>query len=255
MSGALIELDGISLSFEGITALVNVRFQISRSGVTGIIGPNGAGKTSLFNCISGLYRPNAGTVRFDGTDITRLSQPQIARLGVSRTFQHLSLFESMTVHNNVRVGAQISVGDGFWGALFRSPVTRRAEAAIDDIAAEAMEILDLGNLADEPVATLNFATRKRVELARALAARPKVILLDEPAGGLNFAEVQRLGQLIRRVADVHGICVVLIEHHMNLVMDTSDKIVVLNFGSVIAEGDAPTVRQHPDVIRAYLGDV
>jgi len=249
----LVDLRKVCLSFGGITVLDDVCFQVQRGAITGLIGPNGAGKTSIFNCITGLYRPNSGSVFFNGNDTSKIKPFEIARDGLARTFQNIALFNSLTVRENVMVGAQGVLRASAVSDMCQFPTSARAEIAANERAVEAMNFVGISELADSGVAELTFVTRKRIELARALAANPKLILLDEPAGGLNFDEVQGLVQLIRRLQADRGISILLIEHHMNLVMQLCDHIVVMNFGSKISEGSPQFVRECPDVIEAYLG--
>ncbi len=250
---ALLSVEGVTVRFGGVTALDDVRFEVTSRQICGLIGPNGAGKTTLFNCISRLYETSAGDIRFEGRPLSRIRRHEIARLGVARTFQNLALFATMTVRQNVRVGAHALARGGFFAAALALPLVRREERRIGELADALIEECRLGPVADRLVGELAFGVKKRVELARALAVSPKLLLLDEPAAGLNHEEVDALASEIVGIRDRRGVSVLLVEHHMNLVMRISDQVVALDFGRIIADGTPETVRAHPDVIRAYLG--
>ena len=250
---ALLEVRGITVRFGGITALDDVSFDIPRDKVCGLIGPNGAGKTTLFNCLSRLYQYQAGDLRFEGKSITDTPVHKMTGLGIGRTFQNLALFRTMTVRENILVGAHTKSHAGFLKGLWPTAMVREEEAHLDHIAQDLMVKLKLTDVADRPAGALPFGFQKRVEFARALAAQPRLLLLDEPAAGLNHEELSDLGNLIKWVRDDLGVTVLLVEHHMQLVMDVSDWIVVLNFGKKIAEGVPQTIQKHPQVVRAYLG--
>ena len=250
---ALLSVEGVTVRFGGVTALDGVRFRVGRRQICGLIGPNGAGKTTLFNCISKLYTPTQGDITFEGRPLRRFKRHALAQAGVARTFQNLALFASMSVRENVRVGAHARGGGGFLGSAFASPGARAAEREIAELADALIEECGLGAVADRLVGELPFGVKKRVELARALAISPKLLLLDEPAAGLNHEEVEALAGEVVRLRDQRGLSVLLVEHHMNLVMRISDQVVALNFGRLIADGAPAEVRANPEVVAAYLG--
>jgi branched-chain amino acid transport system ATP-binding protein len=234
----LLTVDGVRVEFGGIIALADLSFTIDEGQICALIGPNGAGKTTLFNCVSRLYQPSEGRILLDGRNLLALPAHRIARAGIARTFQNLALFPALTVVQNVMVGASSRRG---------SSRTRRVEALA------LLERLGLGDLASRPAAGLPYGTLKRVEIARALAAHPRLLLLDEPAAGLTHSEVDELGDLVRSIRDEFTLSVLLVEHHMAMVMAISDKVVVLDFGSKIAEGTPEEIRVDARVIEAYLG--
>jgi len=221
MGEPLLAVRNVGISFGGIVALDDVSFDLSAGHILGLIGPNGAGKTTLFNCISRLYTPDRGTVLFEGQNILDVSADRIAGIGIARTFQNLALFRTMSVFDNVRIGGHSQSCSDFFSDSVRLPWVRREESALATEAWDIIDYLQLREVAHRRVADLPFGTQKRVELARALAARPRLLLLDEPAGGLNHREVEELGQLFRRVRDERRLTLLLVEHHMGLVMSTS----------------------------------
>ena len=249
----LLRVQEVGVRFGGIVALDGVSFDVMPGEIVGLIGPNGAGKTTLFNCLSRLYECDRGEIAFAGERIARLPRHRIAGLGIGRTFQNLALFRSMTVLENVMVGGHCRGRGGFFANALRLPLVRREEQGTRARAWELVRLLGLEEVGERRVSDLSFGAQKRVELARALAAAPRLLLLDEPASGLNHEEVAGLGKLIRSIRDRLALTVLLVEHHMNLVMSISDRVVALNFGRKIAEGTPAEIRSHPELIKAYLG--
>ncbi len=250
---ALLRVHNVRVRFGGIVALDDVSFDVARNCIVGLIGPNGAGKTTLFNCVSRLYQCDCGDIVFDGRSLLCVPRHRIAALGIGRTFQNLALFGTMTVLDNVMIGHHCRIRSGFLSNALRLPRVGRDESAATDKARALVEFLGLKAVAGTRVSDLPVGTQKRVELARALASDPTLLLLDEPASGLNHEEVGVLGAVIRDIRDRLGVTILLVEHHMNLVMSISDLVVALDFGRKIAEGTPDEVRACPEVIQAYLG--
>ncbi len=249
----LLRIRGISVRFGAIVALNDVSFDARRGEILGLIGPNGAGKTTLFNCLSRLCDVQSGGIELDGKSLLAVPRHDIARVGIGRTFQHLALFETMSVIDNVMVGSHVRGRGGFLADVLRLGYLVRGETGARAQAQGLLDSMGLTAVAHVPVGGLPFAVKKRVELARALAAEPKLLLLDEPAGGLNHEEVERLGELVRSVRDTFGVTILMVEHHLNFVMRVSDRVVALDFGRTLAEGSPAEMQAHPEVIRAYLG--
>jgi branched-chain amino acid transport system ATP-binding protein len=251
--GAALTVRDLRLRFGGVVALDGPSFTLEPGRIIGLIGPNGAGKTTLFNCISRLYQPDSGQITFGDTDLLALSADAIAEAGIARTFQNIGLFPTISVLDNILTGAYARTRAGFLATALGLPRTRREERGERDEAWQLLESMNLAQVAREPVGNLPYGTLKRVELARALMQRPRLLMLDEPANGLIHEEVLELAETVRRLRDERGFSVLLVEHHMAMVMSISDRVVVLNFGQKVTEGEPAEVAAHPEVVEAYLG--
>jgi branched-chain amino acid transport system ATP-binding protein len=251
---ALLEISNLTLSFSGLRALADVSFAVGQGEIVGLIGPNGAGKSTLINCISGLYRPDHGSIRFDGMDLAGRRPHEVAALGIRRTFQNLELFREASVRENVTLGLVYRHKANAIAEFLDLPSSRAQRRSAADEADRILDSCGLDAVADAPVSGLPYGVQKSVELARALAGRPRLLLLDEPAAGMNPEESRRVAATVRRLRDDHGITVLLIEHDMRVVMTVCDRVVVLDHGEKIGEGTPAEVRRAPAVVRAYLGD-
>lgn len=246
----ILSVQSLSRSFGGIAAVSDVSFEVQSGHVHAVIGPNGAGKTTLFNLISGVYAPSSGSIHLDGHDITGCTPEELASRGMSRTFQNLQVGMNMTAIENVMLGAHLQLNKSFWAGIFG--LTRTADKKLRKEAASLMEYVGIGEYTSAHATQLSFGVLKRLEIARALAAKPRLLLLDEPAAGLNDSETHAITMLIRQIAE-GGITVLLVEHDMKMVMDISDYLIVLDQGQKLAEGNATTISQNPAVVAAYLG--
>ncbi len=253
-----LRVEGVHLAFGGVAALTGVSLEVRQSEILAIIGPNGAGKTSLLNCISGLYKPQRGNIVLraaDGEhDLIKLRPYQIARLGVARSFQNIELFRHMTVLDNLMAGAHVHMRSGLLSSLLYWGPAQREQIAFREFIEDIIDLLEIESIRNKKVGALAYGLQKRVELGRALAMKPAILLLDEPMAGMNTEEKEDMARFILDVNEEHGVTIVLIEHDMGVVMDISDRVVVLNFGQKIAEGTPDEIRRNPVVIQAYLGE-
>ncbi|HEX9047273.1 MAG TPA: ABC transporter ATP-binding protein [Verrucomicrobiae bacterium] len=254
MSQILLQLENVTIRFGGLTAVSEVHLQLASGELVGLIGPNGAGKTTLFNLITGVYQPTSGKIVFAGHPTHKLKPHHLARRGVARTFQNIRLFASMSVFDNVRAATQTHRVHGVRNALWRGRSFRHGEQLTANHVMELLDIFQLGKLRDAPAKCLSYGDQRRLEIVRALATRPKLLLLDEPAAGMNPTEKTELARLIRFIRDKFQISILLVEHDMPLVMEICERIAVLDYGIKIAEGPPAEIRKNPKVIAAYLGE-
>ena len=248
----MLTLDNATIKFGGLTAVDHVSFTVNQGEIFGIIGPNGAGKTTLFNLISGVHKLTSGKITFDGKEVGKLEPYQIARIGIARTYQNINLFSNLTVLENVKIGRHIKSKSGLWASIFRTKSQREEEKAITEKCMELLKFMSLDHKADLLAKNLSYGEQRRLEIARAMAAEPKLLLLYEPAAGMNSTEKVELAEMIRKIRDT-GITILLVEHDMKLVMKITDRIAVLNFGKLIALDVPEVVQNDPQVIASYLG--
>lgn len=253
MSEPILKIAGVSKNFGGVKALVNITTEVQRGTIHSVIGPNGSGKTTLINVITGFYKPDNGTILFNGKNIVAQPPHIIARKGIGRTFQNLRLFDSMSVKGNIKTALSKDLHESLLGAMLGLPSTKRQEKLAAEKARSAMEKFEIFNVADRKVSTLPYGTRRMVEIGRALCLDPEILILDEPVAGMNPSESAQLMKIIRRIVDEEHITIILIEHDMKVVMNFSDEITVINHGEVIARGRPQEIQKHKMVIEAYLG--
>ncbi len=250
----ILSIDDVSLAFGGLEVLTDVSFDVNEGEILAVIGPNGAGKTSILNIINGFYRPKKGTVFFNGADITHLQADRRAALGMGRTFQNIALYHGMSVLDNIKLGAHSHLKTGLMSSLWYWGAAHREEMALrEKIEREIIDFLEIESIRNQPVSVLAYGLQKRVELARALAMRPKILLMDEPVSGMNAEETEDMARFILDIKEERNITIVLIEHDMKMIMDISDRVLVLNFGRKLTQGSPKEVQKHPEVIKAYLG--
>ena len=250
---ALLEVTDLGISFGGLRAVDELNMQIEKGSLVGLIGPNGAGKTTVFNMFTGVYKPTDGGIRLDGENIVGKKPHEICKMGIARTFQNIRLFSKLSVLDNVKVGLHNQYKYNMWTGILRLPQYREVEHEMNREAKKLLKIFDLDGQADLKASQLPYGKQRKLEIARALATNPKLLLLDEPAAGMNPNETEELMQTVRSVRDQFGIAVLLIEHDMNFVMGICEQITVLDYGRVIARGDGMSIRNNPKVIAAYLG--
>ncbi len=250
---ALLKTEGLGIQFGGLKAVDEFNFEIDKGELYGLIGPNGAGKTTVFNLLTGVYKPTSGQITFDGKSLLKLNPTQITKAGIARTFQNIRLFKNMTVIDNVKVGLHNSQNYSLLAPVLKLPSYYMSEQAIDEMAHSLLKVFDLDEFADAKAKNLPYGKQRKLEIARALATSPQLLLLDEPAAGMNPTETAELMETIKIVRDKFSVAILLIEHDMKLVMGICEKIAVLNFGTVIAFGKPEDIQSNPDVIAAYLG--
>ena len=254
MTQAILAVENLKMQFGGLVAVDQVNFSLYPKQIAAVIGPNGAGKTTIFNCISGFYKPTSGTVYLDGKDITGNPSHVIAKKGLTRTFQNIRLFGEMTALENLLIAQYNQLNRGYWAGILRLPSFKKSESRALEEALKWLDIFGLISFANREASNLSYGQQRRLEIARCMITNPKILILDEPAAGLNPQETKALINLIRQLRDEHHVSILLIEHDMNLIMNISENILVVEYGRPIAEGTAEEIRQNPDVIKAYLGE-